>query len=83
VLHALVAEHPFEQFGLLTAAVGGDDDGDRLTDSLLGSPAIETLGADVPAADDQVAILAQDRVVATTPRSPPGVAAAPRPRGAR
>ena len=63
MLEALAATNARQNFRFLVLQVFRNDDGDRLADHLLGRIAEQPLGARIPADDDAVQILADDRIV--------------------
>ena len=52
-----------EDLGLFVEPLGGNEDGDRPADDLLGSIAEHPLGPPVPTGDDAVEVLRKDRVL--------------------
>ena len=63
VLEALAGQHPGEDPPLLPRPVPRDQDRDRLPDRLGRRVPVDPLGGRVPAGDDPLDVLAQDRVV--------------------
>ena len=70
VLESLAGEHLVEDPPLLADAVRGDQHRDRLTDRLVLRVAVDPRGGRVPARDDALDVLAEDRVARRTRRSP-------------
>ena len=63
MVDALAAPDLVENLRLFVQMIVRDQDRDRLADHFLGGVAEQALGADVPAHDDPVQVLADDRVV--------------------
>src|SRR5262249_29618516 len=63
VLDAFTPSDATEDFSLLILMIRRDEDGDRLADDLFRHVAEDPFGAFVPALDDAVEVLADDRVI--------------------
>src|SRR5207248_1206200 len=63
VVYPLPAAKLLEDFGFFVEAVGWEQDGDALADIFLGCVSEDPIGGFVPALDDAVQVLTDDRVV--------------------
>ena len=63
MIHAFPALEVFENFGFFIETVGGEKNGDRLSDHLFGGIAEYSLGGLVPTADDAIEVFADNRIV--------------------
>ena len=63
MINALPTAHAFDDFWFFINAICRDQDRDRLADDLFGPIAEQPLGTAIPACDDAVEVLADNRVV--------------------
>ena len=63
MIYTLPTAHAFDDFWLFINAICRDQERDRLADDLFGSVAEQTLCTAIPACDDAVEVLADNRVV--------------------